>query len=98
MLDESFPHQLTLKPMEVLVEGEKVPALAYLAKQVDDGAAISAAYEKRMLDLVETLGEPIRSNFREHTYRADGAPAYRDLPQEGQPPEAASAAPPDETS
>ncbi len=77
MLDSSFPTHLPRKLIEVMVEGEKVPATAYLAKQVDAEATVSEAYEKRMLDLVERLGEPVLSNFREHTYQADGTARYR---------------------
>jgi hypothetical protein len=77
MLDASHPHHLPRKPLEVVVEGEKVPALAYMAKG-DPAAVVSEAYERRMLDLVERLGEPILSNFRQATVRADGTPAYRE--------------------
>lgn len=90
MLDASFPSHLPRKPLEVLVEGEKVPALAYLAKDVDPEAAVSEKYEARMLELVERLGEPVLSNFRQHTYRADGTPCYREAPA------AAAEAAPDE--
>ena len=87
MLDASFPTHLPRKLIEVVCEGEKVPAMAYLAKQVDEGGVVSETYEKRVLDLVRGLGEPVLGNFMEHTYQADGAPRYRK-------PAAASAEPP----
>lgn len=78
MLDASFPTHLPRKPVEVWVEGEKVLATAYVAKDVDPGAVVSEAYEARMLELVRRLGEPILSNFMEQTFLADGAPRYRE--------------------
>ena len=80
MLDASFPTHLPRKPVEVLLEGEKVAAIAYLAKEVDADAEVSPKYERRMKELVEQLGDPIRSNFQQHTYRADGSPCYREAP------------------
>ena len=59
-----------------LVEGEKVAALAYMAK-AEAGVAVAAEYEQRLLALVRRLGEPIHSNFIQQTYRADGSPCYR---------------------
>jgi hypothetical protein len=90
MLDASFPGHLPRRPVEVLVEGEKVPAVAYIAKDVDPAATVSPEYEKRMLAIVAALGEPIESNYREQTYRADGSPAYRvaPAPPETDPPPA----------
>ena len=76
MLDASFPHHLPRKPLEVMVEGEKVAALAYMAK-AEAGVAVAAEYEQRLLALVRRLGEPIHSNFIQQTYRADGSPCYR---------------------
>ena len=90
MLDASYPGHLPRKPVEVLVEGDKVPATVYLAKQVDPAAAVAGGYESRVRDLVRRLGEPVLTNFEEHTYRADGTPAYRETPPE---PEADADAP-----
>ena len=77
MLDAAYPGHLPRKPVEVMVEAEKVPATVYLAKEVDAGASVAADYEAYLLHLVEGLGEPILSNYREYTFRADGAPQYR---------------------
>ena len=79
MLDSSFPTHLPRKLIEVEVEGKAVPALAYLAKQPDADASISETYEKRMLELVNRMGDPVLSNFMEHTYQADGSPRYREV-------------------
>ena len=78
MLDSSQPYHLPRKPLEVLVEGEKVPALAYMARP-DAGAAVAESYETQVLELVRRLGDPILANFLEHTYQSDGAPRYRKL-------------------
>jgi hypothetical protein len=88
MLDASFPQHLPRKPLEVMVEGERVAALAYMAK-ADTGVEVAAAYEKRLLSLVQRLGEPIHANFIQHTFRADGSPCYRPA----DPPPAAAPAP-----
>jgi len=97
MLDASFPTHLPRKLIEVECEGEKVPAVAYLAKQVDEGGVVSETYEKRVLELVQGLGEPVLANFMEHTYQADGTPRYRKpAPASPEPPAAPEA--PAETS
>jgi plasmid stabilization system protein ParE len=94
MLDASYPHHLPRKPLEVMVEGEKVPALAYMAK-ADAGVQVAAAYEQRLLDLIRRLGEPIQANFLHYTFRADGSPCYRPPdPPATEAPAAAPAAPP----
>ena len=91
MLDASYPHHLPRKPLEVTVEGEKVPALAYMAKP-DAGVQVAPEYEQRLLDLVRRLGEPIHANFLQHTFRADGSPCYR--PPDPPAPDAGAPAPP----
>ena len=45
----------------------------------------AADYEASLLRLVEGLGEPILSNYRKYTFRADGAPQYR-APDAAPPP------------
>jgi len=91
MLDASFPHHLPRKPLEVMVEGEKVAAQAYMAK-ADLGVEAAVAYEQRLLALVQRLGEPIHANFIQHTFRADGTPSYR--PADPPAPAAPAPAPP----
>lgn len=92
MLDASFAHHQPRKPIEVLVEGEKVPALAYMPKP-DPAATVAEAYERRLLDLVRRLGDPIHANFLEFTFQADGTPRYRPAPPPAEA-EVAKAAPP----
>jgi hypothetical protein len=76
MLDSSYPGHLPRKQVEVLLEGDKVPATVYLTKEVDETASVSEAYEERVLALARRLGEPILSNFLEHTVGPDGTPRY----------------------
>jgi hypothetical protein len=89
MLDSSYPGHLPRKAVEVTLEGDKVPATVYLAKDVDAAAQVSAVYEKRVQELVQRLGEPILSNFLEQTAGPDGTPRY----PEGQAAAAAAPAP-----
>jgi hypothetical protein len=76
MLDSSYPEHLPRKIVDVMLEGDKVPATAYLAKEVDATSQISAGYEERVLELVRRLGGAILTNFLEQTAGPDGAPRY----------------------
>lgn len=76
MLDSSYLGHLPRKPVEVLLEGDKVPATVYLAKEVDEAAQVSAAYEERVLEMVRRLGDPILANFLQRTSGPDGGPRY----------------------
>ncbi len=78
MLDASYPGHLPRKQVEVLVEGDKVPATVYLAKEVDSAAAVAEAYEERVLELVRRLGDPILASFLEHTASPDGSSRYQE--------------------
>ena len=76
MLDSSYLGHLPRKAVEVMLEGDKVPATVYLAKEVDETAQVSAAYEERVLELARRLGEPILANFLEQTAGPGGDPYY----------------------
>jgi len=76
MLDSSYPGHLPRKAVQVMLEGDKVPATVYLAKEVDEAAQISSAYEERVLELVRQMGAPILANFLEQTAGPDGDPRY----------------------
>lgn len=91
MLDSSYPDHLPRKAVEVMLEGDKVPATVYLAKEGDETAQVSAAYEERVLELARSLGDPILANFLERTAGPDGSPRY----PEGEALAAAAPPPPD---
>ncbi len=82
MLDASYPGHLPRKQVEVLAEGDKVPATVYLAKEIDPEAVVAEAYEQGVLELVRRLGDPILASFLEFTASPDGSLRYQESPPE----------------